>query len=47
LCLIAHGGAAPYALTALSGRFDPQDGPLDDVAHAELMTDILMAGLRP
>jgi len=47
LCLIAHGAAAPYTLTALSGRFDPQDGRLDDVAHAELMTDILMAGLRP
>ncbi|MEA2195939.1 MAG: hypothetical protein QOG42_2701 [Solirubrobacteraceae bacterium] len=44
--LIAHGAAAPYTLTALSRHFDVRDGPLDDAAHAEQMTDVIIAGLR-
>ena len=43
--LIAYGAAAPYALRALSARFDAVDGPLDDVAHAEAMADLIVAAL--
>jgi hypothetical protein len=46
LFLIAHGAAAPFTLGPLSDRFDPIDGPLDAVAHVELVTDIIVSGLR-
>jgi len=45
LFLIAHGAAAPFTLGPLSDRFDPIDGPLDAVAHVELVTDIIVSGL--
>jgi AcrR family transcriptional regulator len=44
--LLTHGAAAPYTLRALSEHFDGYDGPLDDVAHADLMTELLLAALR-
>ena len=44
--LLTHGAAAPYTLTALSARFDPVDGPLDELAHAELITDVTINALR-
>ena len=46
LFLIAHGAAAPFTLGPLSDRFDPVDGPLDPVDHIELVTDIIISGLR-
>ena len=46
LFLIAHGAAAPFTLGPLSDRFDPIDGPLDAVTHVELVTDIIVSGLR-
>ena len=46
LFLIAHGAAAPFTLGPLSDRFDPIDGPLDAVDHIELVTDIIVSGLR-
>ena len=46
LFLIAHGAAAPFTLGPLSDRFDPVDGPLDPVDHIELVTDIMVSGLR-
>jgi AcrR family transcriptional regulator len=46
LFLIAHGAAAPFTLGPLSDRFDRIDGPLDAVAHVELVTDIIVSGLR-
>jgi hypothetical protein len=46
LFLIAHGAAAPFTLGPLSDRFDPVDGPLDPVDHIELVTDIIVSGLR-
>ncbi|MGB9303658.1 MAG: TetR/AcrR family transcriptional regulator [Mycobacterium sp.] len=45
LFLLAHGAAAPFTLGPLSDRFDPLDGPLDPMAHVELVTDILVSGL--
>ena len=45
LFLIAHGAAAPFTLGPLSDRFNPIDGPLDAVAHVELVTDIIVSGL--
>jgi AcrR family transcriptional regulator len=44
--LVAHGAEAPYTLTALSAAFDDIDGPLDPLTHAELVTDLIMRGLR-
>jgi AcrR family transcriptional regulator len=46
LFLIAHGAAAPFTLGPLSDRFDPLDGPLDPLDHIELVTDIIVSGLR-
>jgi AcrR family transcriptional regulator len=46
LFLIAHGAAAPFTLGPLSDRFDSVDGPLDPVDHIELVTDIIVSGLR-
>jgi AcrR family transcriptional regulator len=46
LFLIAHGAAAPFTLGPLSDRFDPIDGPLDAVTHVELVTDVIVCGLR-
>jgi AcrR family transcriptional regulator len=46
LFLIAHGAAAPFTLGALSDCFNPIDGPLDAVTHVELVTDIIVSGLR-
>jgi AcrR family transcriptional regulator len=46
LFLIAHGAAAPFTLGALSDRFDHIDGPLDANTHVELVTDIIVSGLR-
>src|SRR6201997_5579411 len=46
LFLIAHGAAAPFTLGPLSDRFNPVDGPLDPVDHVELVTDIIVSGLR-
>jgi AcrR family transcriptional regulator len=46
LFLIAHGAAAPFTLGPLSDRFNPIDGPLDPVDHIELVTDIIVSGLR-
>jgi AcrR family transcriptional regulator len=46
--LITHGGAAPYTLVALAEHFDPAS-PLAARAideHAELVTEIVIAGLR-
>jgi AcrR family transcriptional regulator len=45
LFLIAHGAAAPFTLGPLSERFDAIDGPLDPMAHVELVTDIILAGI--
>jgi AcrR family transcriptional regulator len=44
LFLLAHGAAAPFTLRPLSDKFDPLDGPLDPMAHVELVTDILVSG---
>ncbi len=44
--LVAHGAEAPYTLTALSEGFDGIDGALDETAHAELVTDFIVRGLR-
>ena len=44
--LVAHGAEAPYTLTALSTAFDETDGVLDEIAHANAMTDLIMRGLR-
>ena len=44
--LVAHGAEAPYTLTALSAAFDDIDGPLDPMAHADAVTDLIMRGLR-
>jgi AcrR family transcriptional regulator len=44
--LVAHGAEAPYTLTALSDAFDGIDGALDETAHAELVTDFIVRGLR-
>lgn len=46
LFLIAHGAAAPFTLGPLSDRFNAVDGPLDPVDHIELVTDIIVSGLR-
>src|ERR1700756_5772959 len=46
LFLIAHGAAAPFTLGPLADRFDAVDGPLDPVEHIELVTDIIVSGLR-
>jgi AcrR family transcriptional regulator len=46
LFLLAHGAAAPFALSPLSDRFDPVDGPLDAESHIETVTDVIMSGLR-
>ncbi|MCW2903546.1 MAG: putative transposase [Streptosporangiaceae bacterium] len=46
LFLIAHGAAAPFTLGPLSDRFDPVDGPLNPVDHIEVVTDIIVSGLR-
>jgi AcrR family transcriptional regulator len=46
LFLIAHGAAAPFTLGPLSDRFNPLDGPLDPLDHIELVTDIIVSGLR-
>ena len=43
--LVAHGAEAPYTLTALSGAFDPIDGPLDPHRHADEMTDLILRGV--
>jgi len=43
---IAHGAAAPFTLQPLSERFDPVDGALDAITHVELMTDVIISGLR-
>ena len=43
--LIAHGAEAPYTLTALSDAFDQFDGPLDAMAHAEAVTDVIVRGI--
>ena len=45
LFLVAHGAAAPFTLGPLSDRFDALDGPLDPMAHVELVTDIIVSGL--
>lgn len=42
---LTHGATAPYALTALSRRFDDLDGPLDPAEHARLTADLLVDGL--
>jgi AcrR family transcriptional regulator len=44
--LVAHGAEAPYTLTALSTAFDDTDGVLDEIAHANAMTELIMRGLR-
>lgn len=44
--LVAHGAEAPYTLTALSGAFDDHDGVLDATAHAEMVTALIVRGLR-
>jgi hypothetical protein len=46
LFLAAHGAAAPFCLQPLSERFDPVDGALDAITHVELMTDVIISGLR-
>jgi hypothetical protein len=46
LFLIAHGAAAPFTLGPLADRFDAVDGPLDPVEHIDLVTDIIVSGLR-
>ena len=43
--LIAHGAEAPYTLTALSDAYDQFDGPLDAMAHAEAVTDVIVRGI--
>ncbi|WP_179963735.1 TetR/AcrR family transcriptional regulator [Mycobacterium marseillense] len=47
LFLVAHGAAAPFTLGALSDMFDPVDGPLDPMAHVEVVTDIIVGGICP
>ncbi len=42
---LTHGATAPHTLTALSGRFDDLDGPLDPAEHARLTADLLVNGL--
>lgn len=42
---LTHGATAPHTLTALSGRFDDLDGPLDPTEHARLTADLLVNGL--
>ncbi|MEL6984660.1 MAG: TetR/AcrR family transcriptional regulator, partial [Actinomycetota bacterium] len=42
---LTHGATAPHTLTALSGRFDQLDGPLDPTEHARLTADLLVNGL--
>jgi AcrR family transcriptional regulator len=44
--LVAHGAEAPYTLAGLSDAFDEVDGVLDQRAHGETVTDLLMRGLR-
>ncbi len=44
--LVAHGAEAPYTLTALSDAFDEIDGPLDEGAHVDAVTNLIMRGLR-
>jgi AcrR family transcriptional regulator len=46
LFLIAHGAAAPFTLGPLADRFNSVDGPLDPLDHIELVTDIIVSGLR-
>jgi AcrR family transcriptional regulator len=46
LFLIAHGAAAPFTLGPLADRFNAVDGPLDPLDHIELVTDIIVSGLR-
>jgi hypothetical protein len=46
LFLAAQGAAAPFTLQPLSERFDPVDGALDAITHVELMTDVIISGLR-
>ena len=43
--LITGAGGA-YSMRALAARFDGEDGPLDDIAHAELTADVVIAALR-
>jgi hypothetical protein len=43
--LVAHGAEAPYTLTALSASFDAVDGPIDEIAHADAVTDVIMRGI--
>src|SRR5882757_5736896 len=44
--LTAHGAAAPFTLGPLSDRFNSVDGPLDPLDHIELVTDIIVSGVR-
>ncbi|MGA2836612.1 MAG: TetR/AcrR family transcriptional regulator [Acidimicrobiales bacterium] len=43
--LVTQGAESPYTLSALSGAFDPFDGPLDPERHADEMTDVIMRGI--
>jgi TetR/AcrR family transcriptional regulator len=45
--LVSHGGAAPYTLVALAEHFDPTPptDPAEAAAHAELVADLIVAGL--
>jgi AcrR family transcriptional regulator len=44
--LVAQGAAIPFAAIGLSSAFDESDGPIDPEAHAEVLTDVIVRGLR-
>lgn len=46
--LVTHGGAAPFSLVPLAKLFDdtPPDDPARIMAHADLVSTVIIAGLR-
>lgn len=46
LFLLAHGAASSFSLRALSDKFDPLDGPLDENSFADEVVTIVINGMR-
>lgn len=44
--LLAHGAATAFGLRALSEKFDPIDGPIDPINHADLVARLIVDGMR-
>lgn len=44
--LLAHGAATVFGLRALAEKFDPIDGPIDSINHADLVARLIVEGMR-